>query len=114
MSLDSGIRLWDLANARVLKTYTGHNATKHAGNAAFAFLPKDALPRTLIIGCSEDRMIYIWDLQTKEIVGKLHGHRDTISCVAVRISISHSGPSNTSFTRLRISRARSFHTTLGV
>ncbi|WFC98658.1 Kinesin- motor protein [Malassezia yamatoensis] len=82
MSLDSGVRLWDLANARVLKTFTGHNATKHAGNAVFAFLPKDALPRTLIIGCSEDRVIYIWDLQTKEIVGKLHGHRDTISYVA--------------------------------
>ncbi|WFD42748.1 Kinesin- motor protein [Malassezia psittaci] len=82
MSLDSGIRLWDLANARVLKTYTGHNATKHAGNAVFAFLPKDGLPRTLIVGCSEDRMIYIWDLQTKKILGKLHGHRDTISYVA--------------------------------
>ena len=114
MSLDSGIRLWDLANARVLKTFTGHTNKQYAGNAAFAFLPGEGLPRTLIVGCSEDRSIYLWDLQTKYIAAKLRGHRDTISCVAVCGLFANVGSSGTSSSCLGDIRARRFHTTLGV
>ena len=29
---------------------------------------------------SEDNMVYIWNLQTKEIVQKLEGHTDVVLC----------------------------------
>ena len=31
---------------------------------------------------SEDNMVYIWNLQTKEVVQKLQGHTDVVLCTA--------------------------------
>lgn len=92
MSLDSAVRLWDLANARVLKTYTGHVNTKYAGTALFAYLPSAALPRTLVVAPSEDRELYLWDLQTKQVVQKLIGHRDAVATIAVRLLLTQVHP----------------------
>lgn len=92
MSLDSAVRLWDLANARVLKTYTGHTNTKYAGSAAFAYLPGDRLPQTLVVAGSEDRNVYLWDLQSKKVVQKLQGHRDTIAAIAVCLALTQVHP----------------------
>ncbi|KFM66114.1 Protein will die slowly, partial [Stegodyphus mimosarum] len=35
-----------------------------------------------IVSGSEDHMVYIWNLQTKEIVQKLEGHTDVVLCTA--------------------------------
>jgi len=35
-----------------------------------------------IISGSEDHKIYLWDLQTREIVQRLEGHRDVVVSVA--------------------------------
>ena len=35
-----------------------------------------------IVSGSEDNCIYMWDLQTREIVQKLEGHTDTVISVA--------------------------------
>jgi len=35
-----------------------------------------------IVSGSEDNMVYIWNLQSKEVVQKLQGHTDTVLCTA--------------------------------
>lgn len=35
-----------------------------------------------IVSGSEDNMVYIWNLQTKEVVQRLQGHTDTVLCTA--------------------------------
>lgn len=104
MSLDSAVRLWDLANARILKTYTGHTNTKYAGNAALIYLPSAGRPTTWIVAGSEDRHVYLWDLQTRQITQVLSGHCDTVAAVAVRLS-SYPGPSHAAAPRHRRPRA---------
>ncbi|KAF8761063.1 WD domain, G-beta repeat [Rhizoctonia solani] len=74
---DSTIRLWNYHNARCLKTYTGHRNEKYSINACFRY----GYPSQLDNG-SEDGKVYIWDLQTREIVQVLEGHQDTVLAVA--------------------------------
>ena len=40
----------------------------------------DVCPGKWIVCGSEDNMVYIWNLQTKEIVQKLEGHTDVVLC----------------------------------
>ena len=35
-----------------------------------------------IVSGSEDNLVYIWNLQSKEIVQRLSGHTDTVLCTA--------------------------------
>lgn len=44
----------------------------------------DALksPLQWIVSGSEDNMVYIWNLQSKEVVQRLQGHTDTVLCTA--------------------------------
>ncbi|KAI6007452.1 WD40 repeat-containing protein [Pisolithus albus] len=55
---DSTIRLWNYQNSR---TTTGHH----------------------IVSGSEDCRVYIWDLQSRELLQVLEGHRDMVLAVAV-------------------------------
>lgn len=76
-SLDSVVRLWDIANARVVKSYSAHKNTQYAGRSVFVFRGAHAR-----VACgSEDHAIYLWDVQSKRIVSKLQAHRDAVSCV---------------------------------
>lgn len=76
-SLDSVVRLWDIANARVVKSYGAHKNTQYAGRSIFVFRGAHAR-----VACgSEDRAVYMWDVQTKRVVCKLEVHRDAVSCV---------------------------------
>lgn len=123
-TLDETVRLWDVMNGKVMKTYTGHSNLKYATKAAFTYprfiepgpateadihFPEKAeltpeerheitqkllsrerrrrdrkgLPEVLIAIGSENQKVYLWDLQTKEIVQELEGHRDVILGLAV-------------------------------
>lgn len=66
--MDSKIRLWNYHTSRCLKTYTGHVNDTFCCFAAFSTGAK------WIVSGSEDGKVYLWDLQTREIVQTLAGH----------------------------------------
>ena len=52
-----------------------------------SIIPKNSLNINIrvgkwIVSGSEDNLVYIWNLQTKEVVQKLHGHTDVVLCTA--------------------------------
>uniref|UniRef100_H2YJP4 WDR5-like beta-propeller domain-containing protein n=1 Tax=Ciona savignyi TaxID=51511 RepID=H2YJP4_CIOSA len=80
MELAVGIEktcLWDYTKGKCLKTYSGQSNEKYCIFANFS-----VTGGKWIVSGSEDHMIYIWNLQTKEIVQKLGGHTDVVLCTA--------------------------------
>ncbi|XP_077543337.1 uncharacterized protein LOC144155618 [Haemaphysalis longicornis] len=43
---------------------------------------KPNVPDQWIVSGSEDNSVYIWNLQTKEVMQKLQGHTDVVLCTA--------------------------------
>ena len=93
-SLDSTVRLWDIPNTKIVKTYTGHRNTKfaiqagmtqphwHRSSQSNATAPNPSSNLFIVCG-SEDHKVYLWDLQSKNVVQTLSGHKDTVIGVAV-------------------------------
>ncbi|KAF5191679.1 Wd repeat-containing protein, partial [Thalictrum thalictroides] len=70
-------RLWNFSTGKFLKTYTGHVNSKYCISSAFS-----VTNGKYIVSGSEDHLVYLWDLQTKEVIQKLEGHTDTVISVA--------------------------------
>ncbi|XP_068673004.1 WD repeat-containing protein 5-like isoform X1 [Montipora foliosa] len=68
---DSVMKLWDykMGQGRVLKTYQGHINKDYCVMGCFS-----TVNRKWVISGSEDGHIFIWDLNTGEVVEKLVGH----------------------------------------
>jgi COMPASS component SWD3 len=76
-------RLWDYGQGKCLKTYSGHQNSKYCVFATFS-----VTKGKYIVSGSEDNMVYLWDLRSRQIVQKLTGHTDMVLAVACHPSKS--------------------------
>ena len=67
---DSTIRLWNYQTSRCVKTYTGHVNRTYCIPACFITMKGQYL-----VSGSEDCKVYIWDLQSRQVLQVLEGHR---------------------------------------
>jgi len=76
-SFDDTWRLLNASTGKIAKTYTGHNFNDFCIIGCF-FLNMGKW----IVSGSSDKSIYIWDINNKEIVQRLEGHKDVVVCVS--------------------------------
>lgn len=70
-------KLWNHQTGKFLKIYTGHL------NRTYCITPTFSVTNgTCIVSGSEDKCVYIWDLQGKSVIQKLEGHTDTVVSVS--------------------------------
>lgn len=65
-SKDNSNRLWDMRQCRPIRRFKGHqNTSKNFIRAGFGPMER------LVVGGSEDGFVYVWDVETEDVVGKL-------------------------------------------
>ncbi|KAH6772772.1 Transducin/WD40 repeat-like superfamily protein [Perilla frutescens var. frutescens] len=75
-TLDDTLNLWNYSTGKSLKIYTGHV------NRVYCIIPTFSVTGAkYIVSGSEDKCIYLWNLQGKNLVQKLEGHTDTVISV---------------------------------
>jgi len=83
------VRLWALKPfVKPVKTYTGHTNERFSTNVMFH--PK----RNVLVGCSEDGFVYLWDVQTTQVIGKLNCNTRNFSQSPFPLTASSSSESN--------------------
>ncbi|KAJ4749481.1 WD repeat-containing protein 5 [Rhynchospora pubera] len=91
-TFDDTLRLCNLANGKSLKVYTGHVNRVYCITSTFS-----VTNGKYIVSGSEDKCVYIWDLQGKNVLQKLEGHNDTVisvSCHPTQNKIASAGLDN--------------------
>ncbi|MCO5600723.1 hypothetical protein L7F22_054838 [Adiantum nelumboides] len=73
----SSQRLWNYNTGKFLKTYQGHENKKYCIFSTFS-----VTNGKYIVSGSEDCRVYLWDLQSRNIVQKLEGHTDAVLSVS--------------------------------
>ncbi|KAJ2402820.1 hypothetical protein GGI23_000438 [Coemansia sp. RSA 2559] len=71
-SKDNSNRLWDLRSLKRLRRYKGHQ------NTSKNFIRSDFIGDSLVVGGSEDGMVYIWDRESTNIIQRLDGHKGIV------------------------------------
>lgn len=86
-SKDNSNRLWDIRMLRPLKRFKGHqNTSKNFIRSSFAHT-------SLLVGGSEDGLIYMWDQESSEVLQTLEGHgRDTLHSSSAAASANAGKP----------------------
>eukprot|EP00698_Gefionella_okellyi_P005108 TRINITY_DN14689_c0_g1_i1.p1 TRINITY_DN14689_c0_g1~~TRINITY_DN14689_c0_g1_i1.p1 ORF type:complete len:564 (-),score=73.00 TRINITY_DN14689_c0_g1_i1:15-1637(-) len=87
---DNSYRLWDIRMIRPLKRFKGHqNTSKNFIRGSFG--PK----QSLVLGGSEDSNLYLWDIDSGNVVAKLAGHEGVVysarwnAAQSLMVSCSH-------------------------
>uniref|UniRef100_A0A9I9DB76 WDR5-like beta-propeller domain-containing protein n=1 Tax=Cucumis melo TaxID=3656 RepID=A0A9I9DB76_CUCME len=82
-------KLWNYSAGKFLKIYTGHVNRVHCVVSTFS-----VTNGKYIVSGSEDKCVYIWDLQQKTMIQKLEGHTDvviSVSCHPTENKIASAG-----------------------
>lgn len=82
-------KLWNYSAGKFLKIYTGHVNRVYCVVSTFS-----VTNGKYIVSGSEDKCVYIWDLQQKTMIQKLEGHTDvviSVSCHPTENKIASAG-----------------------
>ena len=73
-----------------VKMYTGHKQTRYTLQTALfsGVLPISGMQQKLLACGSEDHRVYLWDVDSMDVMDKLEGHTDTVLAVASNPSAS--------------------------
>lgn len=79
-TLDSSIRCWNYVDGRCMKTFQGHKNEKYClAGAHGEYRNKDGTGRRAFVASgSEDGKIYTWDLNSKEVLQVIDGHKGVV------------------------------------
>ncbi|EXB39383.1 WD repeat-containing protein 5 [Morus notabilis] len=91
-TLNDTLKLWNYSTGRFLKVYAGHVNKEYCITSTFS-----VTNGKYIVSGSEDRCVYLWDLQHKNMVQKLEGHTGTVisvSCHPTENKIASAGLDN--------------------
>jgi COMPASS component SWD3 len=88
-TLDNHIRLWSPTTAKCIRTFTapGFSSLKFACSAKI--IAHEESQTVLLISASEDGAIYMWNLATKEFIGKHQVLTDNSPLLALAVSADH-------------------------
>ncbi|TIA88892.1 hypothetical protein E3P81_03285 [Wallemia ichthyophaga] len=87
-SLDHMVKLWAYASKeRPIRTYTGHDNSIYAQSIDFGYFKE----KRCVIAGSEDGKVFVWDLQSKEVLHSFTAHKGIIDKLDAVINVdSHS------------------------